>query len=490
MTAEQWRRTRELFERALDENPPDLHAWLAREAADDSAVRAEVASLLEHHTRAGEFLSQPAGGRLDDLLREEPRFASGYTVGPYVIVREIGRGGMGRVYMATDSRLGRTVAIKALPAELAGRPLQRERLRREAQAAAALRHPGICTIYALEELDGELFIVSELVEGQTLREEIRSGNRPSASQLLATARELALALASAHQRGVTHRDLKPENVMRATDGHLKILDFGLAILDPGSIDGIARANLTQPGTVVGTPAYMAPEQLNGGTADPRTDVFSYGVLLYEYATGIHPFDAPSPLARVARVLESEPTPLSHLRPDLSDTVTSVIGKALRKAPADRYASAAAIVDRLAREEKPGGNSGVAGWWRTHQVSAIALYFFAAALAWQIKEWQHGPSDALFLCVGVAAAVAGIFRGHLLFTERMNRVSFGAERRRAEPVTFVVDVLIALALAANGLMLTRVRPLVGVLTIALAVCIAIARVVVERATATAAFGETP
>jgi hypothetical protein len=489
VTAEQWRRTRDLFERALEENPADLEEWLSRHAADDPAVRAEVASLLQHHTRAGEFLSQPIGGRLDDALREEARFTSGQTIGPYVIVREIGRGGMGRVYLATDSRLGRTVALKALPAELARRPAQRERLRREAQAAAALRHPGICTIYALEELEGELFIISEFVEGQTLRHEIGSGRRPSGDQLLVTARALALALASAHQRGVTHRDLKPENIMRDADGQLKILDFGLALLEPGSVEGAPPANLTQPGVVLGTPAYMAPEQLNGGTADPRTDVFSYGVLLYEYATGVHPFDAPTPLARIARVLESEPAPISHLRADLSEALTSVIDRALLKAPADRFASAVDIVNRLARPERPRGHSGVTTWWRTHQVAAIGLYFLACATAWQIKEWQHGASDALFLCVGVAATIAGVFRGHLLFTERMNRGSFAAERRRAEPVTFVVDVLIALALAANGLMLTRVRPLFAVLTIALAVCIALARVVVERTTTAAAFGET-
>ena len=132
---------------------------------------------------------------------------------------------------------------------------------------------------------------------------------------------------------------------------------------------------------------------------------------------------------------------------------------------------------------------MATWWRTHQISAIGLYFLACASAWQIKEWQHGASDALFLCVGIAASIAGIFRGHLLFTERMNRGSFAAERRRAAPVTFVVDVLIALALVANGLMLAPLRPLFAVLTIALAVCIALARVVVERATTAAAFEET-
>jgi serine/threonine protein kinase len=487
VNAEQWRRTRDLFERALDEAPADVHAWLGRVAADDSAVRAEVASLLEHHTQAGEFLSQPEGGLLADVLSDEPRFAPGETIGPYVVIREVGRGGMGRVYLATDSRLGRTVALKALASELARLPEQRERLRREARAAAALRHPGICTIYALEELDDELFIVSEFVDGETLHDEIRKGQRPLTTDVIATARELAEALASAHARGVTHRDLKPENVMRARDGHLKILDFGLALFDPVAADPAFAGNLTKTGTVVGTPAYMAPEQLNGGTADPRTDVFSYAVLLYEYATGLHPFEAPTPLARIARVLESEPTPIDRLRPDLTGPFAAVIGKSLRKVPGERYASAVEILGALAQPKPAVLSGGVSTWWRTHQIAAIGLYFVASAAAWQSKEWQHGPSDVLFLFVGVAATIAGVFRGHLLFTERMNRRSFAAERRRAEPVTLIVDVVIALALSVNGLMLTQVRPLFAVLTIALGVCIALARVVVERATTNAAFG---
>ena len=167
----------------------------------------------------------------------------------------------------------------------------------------------------------------------------------------------------------------------------------------------------------------------------------------------------------------------------------MIERSLRKAPADRFASAAEIVRALAQDDDPAPAGGVATWWRTHQVAAIVLYFLASALAWQIKEWQHGPSDALFVFVGVAATIAGVFRGHLLFTEQMNRPSFAAERRRAEPVTFAVDVAIALALGVNGLLLTRTRPLFAVLTIALGICIALARVVVERATTTAAFDRT-
>jgi predicted Ser/Thr protein kinase len=490
MTAEQWRRTRDLFEQALEQAPDDLHAWLEREAADDPEVRAEVGSLLEHHSQVGEFLSQPVGDRLADLLGDEPRFEPGQTVGPFIVVREIGRGGMGRVYLATDSRLGRTVALKVLPAELSRRPEQRERLRREARAAAGLTHPGICTIYALEEIDSELFIVSEFVDGRTLRDAIRSGEPPSSAGLLATARELAAALASAHRRGITHRDLKPENVMRSVDGRLKILDFGLALLDPVASGLDAAPNLTLPGTVIGTPAYMAPEQLNGGIADARSDVFSYGVLLYEYATGVHPFDAATPLARAARVLESAPMPVRRVRADIDGPIAAVIDKAMAKSPTDRFASAGEIVHALVQPEPVLRKPGVTHWWRTHQAAAIGLYFCACALAWQSKEWLHGASDPLFVLIGVAAATAGVFRGHLVFTERMNHRSLAVERRRVEPVTLGLDLALALALLVDGVMMTGGRPLFAVLTIALAIGIAIARLVVEPATTAAAFDQLP
>src|SRR5688572_2430241 len=188
MTREQWQRVRELFERALDAEPADAAAWLSREAGGDEQVRAEVESLLRHHTRAGSFLSQPLSDHVPDLLAEDRELQPGQVVGSYTIVREVGRGGMGRVYLATDARLGRTVALKALPPQLTREPVHRDRLRREARAAAVLTHPGICTVYALEEFDGELYIASEFVEGHTLRDEIAGGKRPSLEMILTTAR--------------------------------------------------------------------------------------------------------------------------------------------------------------------------------------------------------------------------------------------------------------------------------------------------------------
>jgi predicted Ser/Thr protein kinase len=487
MTAAQWLRVRDLFEEAIDQNPPDLPGWLARRAGDDPEVAAEAASLLEHHTQAGSFLAEPVADRVSYLLQDDPRFDPGAVIGSYTIVRELGRGGMGRVYLATDARLGRTVALKALAPPLTRDPAQRERLRREARAAAALTHPGICTIYALEELDDDVFIAAEFIDGHSLRDEVAAGERPTASMLLNSARELAEALACAHANGITHRDLKPENVMRNREGRLKILDFGLAVVGIGAntLDHLPRVTL--PGAIVGTPAYMAPEQLKGGTIDARTDVFSYGVLMYEYATGVHPFAAQTPLALAARVLESEPRSIQEVRSDVPHQIAVVVERSLQKLPADRFQSAAEIMPLLERAPSRTRSLSVESWWRNHQMIALGLYFIAAALAWQIKEWQHDLADAGFLAVAALATIAGIFRGHLLFTERMNRPSFAAERRRAEPITRIVDIVIALALAAEGWQLAAARPLAGALTIALAVGIALARLVVEPSTTHGAFG---
>jgi hypothetical protein len=484
MTQAQWQRVRDLFERALADDPQDLDGWLGREAAGDEQVRAEVASLLRHHGRVGSFLADAVTDRLPDLLADERALAPGQVIGSYSIVREIGRGGMGRVYLATDERLGRTVALKALPPELTEDVSQRERLRREARAAASLTHPGICTVYALEELEGQLFIATEFLDGRTLREEISAGPRPSAQAVLQAAREIAAALATAHAKGLVHRDLKPENVMRTRDGRLKILDFGLARGESG-IDAVT-GRITQPGVVVGTPAYMAPEQLEGDTVDARSDVFAFGVLLYEYASGRHPFEASTPLALAARLLESEALPLDRAVPELPRGFVEVIERCLRKRPADRFRSAIEIGPALAVDKAAPPPAGSARWWRTHQIVVVGLYLVAALLAWQVKEWENGLPNVIFFAIGGAATVGGVFRGHLVFTERVHGRALTAEWRRAAPVTLAVDLVIALALVLDGAILSTTREVAAVLTLALALGVAIGRLVIEPSTTQAAF----
>jgi len=253
----------------------------------------------------------------------------GTVRGPYRVVREIGRGGMGVVYEAEDTRLRRTVALKALPAEYARDPIRRERLTREARAAASLTHPSIATIYALDEIDGSLYLVAELVRGHTLRDELACGPVPP-DRLLPTLVELAAGLAAAHAAGIVHRDFKPENIVRCLDGRVKILDFGLARLASN------ESRLTQTGTTLGTPGYMPPEQLSGQDVDARTDVFAFGVVGWELATGIHPLGASAAdlMARMADMLDGHtgtpvgpPIPVPGLEP--------ILRRCLRRNPAER-----------------------------------------------------------------------------------------------------------------------------------------------------------
>lgn len=488
LSSAQRMQVRDLFEAILEEEPPNPRSWLEARCVD-AAVRAEVESLLDHHSRAGSFLVDPLADRSPELLAEAGGLEPGVVLGHYTIVRELGRGAMGRVYLASDTRLNRIVALKALPPDLTGDPAYRERLKREAQAAAALRHPGICTVYALEEIDDALFIVSEAIDGHTLRDEIASGRLPSAEAIARTARELADALASAHDEGITHRDLKPENVMRDTSGRVTILDFGLARLPPASPAHDA-AFVTAPGAVLGTPAYMAPEQVNGEATDARTDVFAFGVLMYEYACGVHPFDASTPLGRVARLLESDAKPITERCATMPAGIGYIIDRCLSKAPEGRYASAREIVEALDRA----GRQATAlvrssRWWRAHQIVVIILYLVACTVAWSIKEaFPARISLWLFIALGIAAAAAGISRGHLVFTDFVNRLFLNRERQRVGPMLRIGDAILTLGLAVDGLWIASVRPLWAVLTIALAIAVALAALVMEPATTAAVFAD--
>jgi predicted Ser/Thr protein kinase len=476
---DRWQRVRDLFERVFEEQPSDVAGWLDREGVFDAPLREEVLSLMRHHSAAGSFLARDAGQRLEQFMTAGRVLEAGQTVGQYTIVRELGRGGMGRVYLARDTRLQRMVALKALSPDLIGDPSYRERFQQEALAAGALAHPGICTIHAFEEFDGESFIAAEYIDGHTLREEIRDTRRPAEGEVVRAAQELAAALAHAHEKGITHRDLKPENVMRTRDGRLKILDFGLARMEGPGIE--QQGALTMKGAVIGTPDYMAPEQLNGERADPRADVFAFGIMVYEYASGRHPFEASTALARAARILEGRMDPIENRRPDLPAPVISTIERCLSQRPDDRFASASEIVRALSRGESAPRR--LASWWRTHQLVVIALYFIACGAAWQLKEWRPGITTGLFVFIGLAASVGGVIRGFLLFTERINTSQFVPEYRRVDPVLLTADFLLAAALAVDGALLATITPLGGVLTIALGVGIALARLFMEPATRT-------
>jgi TolB-like protein/Tfp pilus assembly protein PilF len=274
----------------------------------------------------------------------------GRTLAHYRIAAAIGAGGMGEVYRATDTKLGRDVALKVLPAEMASRPERLERFRREAKALAALDHPGVVGVYSVEEAEGVHFLTMQLVEGQPLDRLIPEGGLP-VGRILEIGAALAEALGAAHDKGIVHRDLKPANVMVTADGRVKVLDFGLARMTGLQADPSAGSELptdlrTREGVVMGTVPYMSPEQVSGREVDFGTDLFSLGVILYEMAAGRRPFQGSSSAELASSILRDTPRPLGELRGDLPAGLAQAIGRCLEKDAADRFPSARDLRDGL------------------------------------------------------------------------------------------------------------------------------------------------
>src|SRR5438270_7806196 len=266
---------------------------------------------------------------------------SGAKLGPYEIQSPLGAGGMGEVYRATDTKLGRDVALKVLPAEMAHDPERLSRFRREAKALAQLDHPNIVTIYSVEESEGVHFLTMQLVEGLPLDRLIPERGL-SVEQIVDIAGSLADALASAHEKGIVHRDLKPANVMVSNDGRVKVLDFGLAkdIRGANPADATMTSDShTQIGVVMGTPAYMSPEQTSGRPLDHRTDIFSMGVVLHEMATGRRPFEGSSSAELVSAILRDTPSSITDMRPDLPGDLARIVRRCLEKDPRHRLQTA-------------------------------------------------------------------------------------------------------------------------------------------------------
>ncbi|HSE62241.1 MAG TPA: protein kinase [Thermoanaerobaculia bacterium] len=266
----------------------------------------------------------------------------GRNLAQYRVTASIGAGGMGEVYRATDSRLGREVAIKVLPPDTAAHPDRRQRFEQEARAASALNHPNILTVYDIGEADGTTYIAMELVDGKTLRELLASGEPLPTKRLLDIAVQTAEGLAKAHAAGIVHRDLKPENLMVSKDGYVKILDFGLAkLIEPVSEDASAlptAIGATQPGTVMGTAGYMSPEQASGQPVDFRSDQFTFGAILYEMATGRRAFQRKTGAETLVAIIREEPESLGQLAPRAPAPIRWIVERLLAKDPEERYAS--------------------------------------------------------------------------------------------------------------------------------------------------------
>ena len=351
MTPERWQKIDQLFHATLAQDPSQRTRFLTGACVGDSTLRFEVESLLTFHNDSDSFIEMPAGDIAAQLLGcHQSRFEPGQHIENYEIVRQLGSGGMGEVYLAQDLRLGRQIALKLLPVEFT---THREHVRRfelEARAASALNHPNIITIHEIGQSDTSHFIATEYVDGLTLRQYMAglpSEFRMSIGQVLDISIQIASALAAAHAAGIAHRDIKPENIMLRNDGLVKVLDFGLAKLSPQIVTTEAAMVNTNPGVVMGTVRYMSPEQARGFEVDSRTDIWSLGVVLYEMLTGRVPFKGATPSHVIVSILEKTPAAIS-IYSEVPAELERIVTKALRKDRTRRYQKAGDLVFELKR----------------------------------------------------------------------------------------------------------------------------------------------
>ena len=396
----------ELYHQALSKPPAERANFLKSACGGDEELCREVGVLLAYQEKAGKFMDAPAmdvAARM--LARSKDRKLAGSQLGPYEILSLLGAGGMGEVYLARDSRLERTVAVKVLPAELID---NRERLKRfvqEAKAASSLNHPNIITIYDIGSEGGIDFVVMEHVAGKTLDQWIpRKGMR--LNETLKLAIQMADALAKAHSAGIVHRDLKPTNVMVTDNGLVKVLDFGLAKLTEvlGNVEGVTRTlqSLTEEGMIVGTVSYMSPEKAEGKKVDARSDIFSFGAVLYEMVTGQKAFQGDSKLSTLTAVLKQEPKPISQLVPSVPRDLEKIIARCLRKDPSRRFQTMADLKVTLEELKDESDSGALAGTLPTVRPARRSWVWVAAAITvvamgvaiWLFRGTVRKPAAAL------------------------------------------------------------------------------------------------
>ncbi len=342
MKPERWQQIDQVLEAALERNRSERAAFLDQACAGDEELRREVESLLRAHEQAGSFIEKPPREAAEEILADhQSESLIGKQVGSYRIERLLGKGGMGEVYLAHDSKLDRKIALKLLPVDFASDEKRVRRFQQEARAASALNHPNVCVIHEIGKTDdGRHYIAMEHVAGVTLRQQMAS-HPLKLGQALDIATQVASALAAAHSAGIVHRDIKPENVMVRNDGLIKVLDFGLAkrTTVPVVVDDRASTKMlvhTEPGMVMGTVAYMSPEQARLLEVDARTDIWSLGVVLYEMVTGKFAFAGATSSDLIVSILDREPLPLSRHLPDVPAELQRIVSKALRKDKEERH----------------------------------------------------------------------------------------------------------------------------------------------------------
>ena len=349
MTPERWQQIDEILQAALDLAPEHRSAFLDKACSGDAGLRRDVEDLISSHDDAGSFIEAPAvestaRAMADDEAESAARGLIGQSLGRYHLLKLLGVGGMGQVYLARDEKLGRKVALKLLPTYFTTDTNRLRRFQQEAATTSALNHPNIVTIYEVAEVDGMQFIATELIDGETLRHRLAQG-RPTVSEALEITTQVAAAIEAAHEAKIVHRDIKPDNIMiRRRDRIVKVLDFGLAkltddrTLSQSSVfETPTRALVkTDAGMVMGTAHYMSPEQARGLPVDARTDIWSLGVVLYEVVAGVRPFKGETNSDVLVSILEREPPPLSHYQAEVPAELQWIVNKALRKDKEERY----------------------------------------------------------------------------------------------------------------------------------------------------------
>jgi eukaryotic-like serine/threonine-protein kinase len=395
MTPEKWHRVKELFESALERAPDERPAFLDHACDGDKSLRSEVKSLLASFNEGESFMERPAVALAAESLSDfQSESLIGQTIGHYRVTREIGSGGMGEVYLAQDTRLGRSVALKLLPSYLSKDEDRLRRFEREARTASSLNHPNVCVIHEVGETeDNRHYMAMEYVDGVTLRQHMLSAQM-GLSEVLDVAVQIASGLTAAHEVGVVHRDIKPENIMMRRDGYVKVLDFGLAKLtEQEATDVAAPAGArvtTDTGVVMGTSRYMSPEQARGLAVDARTDIWSLGVMIYEMVTGHAPFEGATTSDVIVSILERESSPLGQFSAETPIELQRIVTKALRKDREERYQVIKEMLVDLkslkqdvdvtpARDVRP--------WWWAYSLMVLVA---GAALVISALAWFYFP----------------------------------------------------------------------------------------------------
>jgi eukaryotic-like serine/threonine-protein kinase len=409
MNPERYKQIEDLYHSALGRKPEERAAFLEQSCGVDEALRGEVESLLGYDEQAEQFIETPPDDVAAAMMAAEQKQSMvGRTLGHYQVASLLGSGGMGEVYRATDTRLDRTVAVKLLPQHLSSNPERRQRFEREARAVSSLSHPHICALYDVGQQDGIDYLVMEYIEGESLADRLAKGPLP-VDHALRYAIQVADALDKAHRARLVHRDLKPANIM-LTESGAKLLDFGLAKERVSNSEFVVRAQsdlsaergyLSREGTIVGTLQYMAPEQLEAGAVDTRTDIFSFGAVLYETLTGKRAFTGKSQASLIGAILHAEPPAISTIQPMAPPALDRLVKKCLAKDPDQRWQSAGDVADELRWVAEAGSEASatapvkIRGRNRERLawiVASMLLLGVAAAVVFIVRNFDRAPTE--------------------------------------------------------------------------------------------------